>query len=147
MTGAIHLLSNVDLHLEDGAVLRFSGNVTDFPLVFTRYAGIECINHSPLVYAYRQTNIAITGSGVLDASGTAPWNVGYDFTGILEPLVAAGLPPEKRIVTDHGRLRSAFVEPYLCTNVLIQGITLRHALFWQLHPTLCSNVTIDGVTT
>ncbi len=50
-TGAIHLLSNVDLHLEGGAVLRFSGNVADFPLVFTRYAGIECINHSPLVYA------------------------------------------------------------------------------------------------
>jgi len=61
--------------------------------------------------------------------------------------VAAGLPPEKRVVTDHGRLRSAFVEPYLCTNVLIQGITLRRALFSQLHPTLCSNVTIDGVTT
>ncbi|MDQ6877549.1 MAG: glycosyl hydrolase family 28 protein, partial [Candidatus Dormibacteraeota bacterium] len=55
--------------------------------------------------------------------------------------------PEQRIVPQHGALRSAFVEPYRCTNVLFQGITLRQAQFWQLHPTLCSNVTVDSVTT
>jgi polygalacturonase len=146
-TGAIHLLNNVDLHLERGAVLQFNGAVNNYPLVLTRVAGIECMNYSPMVYAFGQTNIALTGEGVLDASGTASWNVGTDFTRILDPLVAAGVPSEQRIVPGRGQLRSSFVQPYRCTNVLIQGVTLRRAQFWQLHPTLCQNVTIDRVTT
>lgn len=146
-TGAIHLLSGVDFHLKAGAVLKFNGNAAGYPLVLTRYEGIECINRSPMVYAYGQTNIGLTGSGILDASGTGSWNVGSNRMGVLDPLVAAGLPPQKRIVPDHGQLRSTFVEPYACDKVLIQGITLRQAQFWQLHPTRCRNVTVDGVTT
>ena len=146
-TGAIHLLNDVDFHLEDGAVLQFNANADNFPLVLTRYEGIECMNHSPMIYAYGQSNIALTGSGILDALGTRPWNRGNDRAGILEPLVAAGVPPEERIVPDYGQLRSTFVEPYNCTNVLIQGVTLRQSQFWQMHPTLCRNVTVDDVTT
>jgi polygalacturonase len=145
--GAVHLRDGVDLHVDRGATLMFSGNVTDYPLVRTRYAGIECVNHSSMVYAYRQTNIALTGEGVLDASQTTAWNVGGDLPHVLEPLVFARVPPEKRIVPEHGSLRSSFVEPYGCTNVLIQGVTLRQSQFWQVHPTLCRNVTIDSVTT
>src|SRR5438552_5624668 len=146
-TGAIHLLNNVDMHLERGAVLRFNGAIGNYPLVLTRVAGIECMNYSPMVYAYEQTNIALTGDGVLDAAETASWNVGTDFTRILDPLVAAGLPPEQRVVPEHGHLRSSFVQPYRCRRVLVQGVTLRHSQFWQLHPTLCQSVTIDGVNT
>jgi polygalacturonase len=146
-TGAIHLLSGVDLNLGPGAVLRFSGNAADYPLVLTRYEGIECMNHSPMVYAHGQTNIALTGAGTLDASGTRRWNLGSNRTGILEPLVAAGIPPEQRVIPDHDHLRSAFVEFYRCTNVLVQGVTLRRSQFWQLHPTLCRNVRIESVTT
>lgn len=146
-TGAIRLLSNVDLHLEKGALLRFSGNANEYPLVLTRYEGIECMNHSPMIYAYGENNIALTGAGVLDASETRSWNSGSHRDSVLEPLVAGGVPPERRIVPDHGRLRSTFVEPYRCTNVLIQDIALRQSQFWQLHPTLCRNVTVDSVTT
>jgi regulation of enolase protein 1 (concanavalin A-like superfamily) len=146
-TGAIALLDNVDLHLEPGAVLAFNGNVDEYPLVLTRYEGIECMNHSPMIYAYGRTNIALTGSGTLSALGTRPWNVGSDRAGILEPLVAAGVPPEERVVPNYGHLRSTFVEPYDCSNVLIQGVTLSQSQFWQLHPTLCQNVTVDSVTT
>jgi polygalacturonase len=146
-TGAIALLSNVDLHLEQGTVLSFNGNVDEYPLVLTRYEGIECMNHSPMIYAYGQTNIALTGDGTLTALGTRSWNVGSNRAGILEPLVAAGIPPDQRIVPNYGSLRSTFVEPYNCTNVLIQGVTLSQSQFWQLHPTLCTNVTVDSVTT
>jgi polygalacturonase len=100
-----------------------------------------------MVYAYGQTNIALTGDGVLDASGTARWNVGSDRAGILEPLVTAGVAPEVRKVPNHGPLPTAFVEQYRCTNLLIQGVVLRHSQFWQLHPTLCRNVHVEDVTT
>ncbi len=145
VTGAIYLKSNVDLHLNSGAILMFSGDASKYPLVLTRYEGIECINHSPMIYAYRESNIGLTGSGILDASGTATWNKGSNRAGILDPLVAEGVPPQQRNVA--GKLRSTFVEPYSTTRVLIQGVTLRHSQFWQLHPTLCTNVTVDGVTT
>ncbi|SFW65349.1 glycoside hydrolase family 28 protein [Amycolatopsis australiensis] len=147
LTGAIHLKSNVDLHLEPGAVLTFSGDASKYPNVLTRYEGIECVNRSPMIYAYGQKNIGLTGKGTLDAAATSSWNKGSD-RAYLETLVAKGTPPDKRVVPGSGHtMRSAFVEPYACENVLIQGVTLKNPMFWQLHPTLCRNVTVDGVTT
>lgn len=145
VTGAIYLKSNVDLHLDAGATLMFSGDASRYPLVLTRYEGIECMNHSPMIYAFGEKNVALTGSGTLDASGTASWNHGSNRAGVLEPLVARGVPPQQRNAA--GKLRSSFVQPYNCDTVLIQGVTLRNSRFWQLHPTLCRNVTVDGVTT
>jgi polygalacturonase len=50
ITGKIHLQSHVDLHLEEGAVLLFSGDPKDYlPPVFTLWAGIECYNYSPAI--------------------------------------------------------------------------------------------------
>ncbi len=146
VTGAIYLKSNVNVRL-DGATLRFSGTANNFPTVLTRYEGIECMNRSPMVYAFGETNIALTGSGTLDAANTSSWNRGSD-RAFLEDLVADGVAPRQRIVPGSGHtMRSTFIEPYNCTNVLIQGITLRNSMFWQLHPTLCRNVTVDGVNT
>jgi len=147
LTGAIRLLSNVNLNLASGATLKFSGDASKFPLVLTRYEGIECMNRSPMIYAHGASNIALTGSGVLDASGTASWNQGSD-RAYLETLVAKGVPADKRVVPGSGhQMRSTFVEPYSCDTVLIQGVTLHNSRFWQLHPTLSTNVTIDSVTT
>src|SRR2546430_10171731 len=145
VTGAIYLKSNVDLHLDLGATLMFSGDASRYPLVLTRYEGIECMNHSPMIYAFGEKNIALTGRRPLDGSGTASWYHGGNRKGVLEPLVARGVPPQRRNAA--GKLRSSFVQPYNCDTVLIQGVTLRHSLFWQLHPTLCRHVTVDGVTT
>jgi polygalacturonase len=147
VTGAIYLKSNVNLRL-DGATLMFSGDASKFPTVLTRYESIECMNRSPMIYAYGETNIGLTGNGILDAGNTASWNTGSRRT-FLENWIAQGITdPRKRVVPGSGNtLRSAFVEPYRCDRVLIQGITLRTPMFWQLHPTLCTNVTVDGVTT
>ena len=141
VTGAIRLKSNVDLHLNSGATLKFSGDASKYPTVLTRYEGIECMNHSPMVYAFGETNIALTGSGTLDAGGTSAWNKGSD-RAFLESLIDKGVVPG----SGHD-MRSTFIEPYNCTNVLIQGVTLKNPMFWQLHPTLCTNVIVDGVTT
>jgi polygalacturonase len=146
VTGAIYLKSNVNVRL-DGATLKFSGTASNFPTVLTRYEGIECMNRSPMIYAYGERNIALTGTGTLDAANTSSWNKGND-RAYLETLVAAGVPPEQRIVPGSGHeLRSSFVEPYNCDTVLIQGISVRNSMFWQLHPTLCRNVTVDRVST
>lgn len=63
LTGAVHLLSNVDLHLAEGSTLKFlEGPEAYFPLVYTRFQGIEPYNYSPFIYAFEQENIGVTGS-------------------------------------------------------------------------------------
>lgn len=129
VTGAIYLKSNVDLNLAAGATLAFSGDASKYPTVLTRYEGIECMNRSPMIYAHGEHNIAVTGSGVLDAGGTSSWNKGSD-RAYLDGLVAKGVPPEQRIVPGSGHdMRSTFIEPYSCDTVLIQGITLKNPMF------------------
>jgi len=43
LSGAIHLKSNIELHIQKGAELRFSNKFSDYlPVVFTRWEGLEC---------------------------------------------------------------------------------------------------------
>ena len=64
--GPIRLRSNVELHLAEGAKIVFSDDPEDYlPVVPTSWEGVECLNYSPLVYAYGCTNVAITGKGTL----------------------------------------------------------------------------------
>ena len=144
LIGALRLRSRVQLHLAAGASLIFTEDRRQYPAVFTRYEGLECVNRSPPIYALDELDIALTGEGTLDASRTAGSNRGDD-RGFLESLVARGVALSERNVVD--RLRTSFVQPYRCANVLIQDVTLVGSPFWQLHPVLCIDVTVEGVTT
>jgi polygalacturonase len=145
--GAIRLLSNVDLHL-NGATILFTGDASKYPLSITRYQGIDLMNRSPLIHAVDQTNIAVTGNGILDGAATAKWNKdGKGNFAILQQMARDGVPIAQRVFGAVHPLRTTLLEPYHCTNVFIQGITIRNSHFWQMHPCLCTNVLVDGVTT
>ena len=58
LTGPIRLRSNVELHLAAGATLRFLTDPASYPIVRTRWQGIECLSHSPLIYAYDEVNVS-----------------------------------------------------------------------------------------
>jgi polygalacturonase len=141
VSGAIILLDNIDLHFDRGATILFSGDASKYPIVRTRYEGIELMNHAPMIYAFERKNIAVTGPGVLDATATASWNVGGN-RGKLETWANTNQPVEQRT---GNQSRTSFVQPYLCTNVLIQGITLKGSNFWQFHPVLSKYVLFDVV--
>jgi polygalacturonase len=165
LTGAIRLRSNVNLHLAEGSVLRFSTNPADYPLVHTRWEGMELINYSPLVYAYRERNVAVTGSGTLDGQSDSAhwWSWKGKWGGTIDhgwregmpnqlaarnrllAMVEANVPLARRVFGDGFYLRPAFIQPYGCENVLIEGVRLRGAPFWQVHPVLCRNVTVRGL--
>jgi polygalacturonase len=168
-TGPIELKSNVCLHLEEGAVLKFSTNPEDYlPVVLSRWEGWDCYNLKPLIYAYEQENIAITGKGILDGQASSdnwwPWKskkeygwkegmVSQEWNGDKEAgrnrlarMEAEEIPVEERIMSIEDRLRPPFFQPYLCKNVLVEGITINRSPFWLLHPLLCENVIIRGVT-
>ncbi|MFS6558402.1 glycoside hydrolase family 28 protein, partial [Parabacteroides distasonis] len=72
LSGPITLLSNVDLHLEKGAIVAFTTDMSQYPIVETTYEGQparKCL--SPL-NAKNAENIAITGYGIFDGQGE-PW--------------------------------------------------------------------------
>jgi len=85
--GPIVLKSNVHVHLTKGAHVYFSNDPDDFAkygdvdcgangkLVLSRWQSNDCLNYAPMVYAYGQTNIALTGedwSSILDGQGGVP---------------------------------------------------------------------------
>jgi polygalacturonase len=165
LTGAIRLKSNVEMHVAEGATLLFDTNPASYPIVFTRWEGMELMNYSPLIYAYGEKNIAITGGGTLDGQASAvhwwawkgPWGGKIEYgwkQGMpdqrparrkLFDMAEAGVPVEERVFGDDSMLRPPFIQPYRCENVLIEGIRLRNSPFWNIHPVLCRNVILRGV--
>jgi len=158
LTGPIHLKSNTRLHLDEGSTLKFSRDTRQYlPLVLTRFEGTECMNYSPLIYAFEQTNIAVTGTGALD--GQADKDHWWTLRGPAQPgspgarsdadaLVAMAdkdVPVSQRLFGEGHNLRPAFFQPYRSTNVLIEGVSIRNSPMWELNPVLCRNVTVRGV--
>ncbi|NUP45967.1 MAG: glycoside hydrolase family 28 protein [Catenulispora sp.] len=150
-TGPIHLASRIELHVAEGATLLFGTDPAAYlPAVLSRWQGIELMNYSPLIYARGASDVAVTGSGILDGQASAAnwwaWKKpgDTDFP-VFEAAVDAGLPVEQRDGTKY-HFRPAFFEPYDCDRVLVEGVTFRNSPFWHLHPTLCRDVVVRGVT-
>ena len=161
-TGAIHLRSNVNLHVQAGATILFSRDPTAYlPAVFTRWEGMELMGYSALIYAFEQTNVAITGSGTLDGNADDanwwPWKGQRDHgwkagdpnqlgpRERLVQMVEAGAPVASRMFADGSYLRPQFIQPYRCTNVLIEDVRIVNSPMWEIHPVLCTNVTVRRV--
>ncbi len=156
LTGAIRLKSGVNLHVSEGATLKFIFDPAKYPVVFTRWEGVECMNYSAFIYAFEQENIAVTGKGTLD--GGADWDTWWSWNkkgeGATKQKIArdklnemgeAGVPVEQRIFGEGSFLRPNFIQPYRCKNILIEGVTIVRSPMWELHPVLSENITVRGV--
>ncbi len=69
LTGPITLLSKVELHLQDNAVILFDKKKEEYPLIVTDYEGIRRIRAVSPINATGQQDISITGNGVIDGNG------------------------------------------------------------------------------
>ena len=162
MTGAVRLKSNVCLHIEKNATLRFSQDLKKYlPVVFTRFEGMELMNYSPFIYAFEQENLAITGEGTLDGQADPShwWNWTGSFmhgwkSGMpnqcqdrdsLLQMVEDGIPPEKRVFGEGHFLRVNFIQFYHCKNILMEGVTILRSPMWEIHPVLSENITVRNV--
>lgn len=166
-TGPIHLKSNVNLHVSKGALVLFSRDTKKYlPQVYTRFEAVELMNYSPLIYAYEQENIAITGEGELNGQANDEnwwfWKGKWGHAGQerqkkegspdqkeanerLKKMAEDGVPVKDRIFGEGDYLRPNFIQPYKCKNVLIEGVTIKESPMWVIHPVLCENVTIRKV--
>lgn len=162
LTGPIHLKSNVNLYVSDGATLQFQRDPKHYlPLVLTRFESVECMNYSPLIYAFNQTNIAVSGSGTLDGQADCdhwwPWKGKTDCgwrkgdpnqakaRSALAEASEKDVPVSDRVFGEGHYLRPNFIQPYRCTNVLIEGVKIRNSPMWEVNPVLCRNVTVQNL--
>ncbi|HEV8591659.1 MAG TPA: glycoside hydrolase family 28 protein, partial [Pyrinomonadaceae bacterium] len=162
LTGAIHLKSNVNLYLSKGATLKFSSDASKYPIVHTRWEGMECMNVSPFIYAFDQTNIAVTGEGTLDGQANNEhwwlwhgnpkygWKEGMTnqraARARLYKMMETGVGINERVFGEADRLRPNFIQPYKCKNVLIEGVKIVNSPMWEIHPVLSENVTVRKVS-
>ncbi|MGM9735150.1 MAG: glycoside hydrolase family 28 protein [Candidatus Cryptobacteroides sp.] len=125
ITGTLVLKDNVELHLAQGAYLIASGDDKDFPAQPSASYRSEKDSDGwlALIYAVEAKNISITGRGVIDGRGRGRGRRGQT-TRTLRP---------KNVV---------FVS---CSNVRVEGITMRNAATWNQHYVDCEDVTIDDI--
>ena len=163
-TGAIELKSHVNLVLEEGATLHFAFEPKLYPLVRTSWEGLACWNYSPCIYAYKATDIAITGKGTIDGGGNNDtfwqWNgnprFGYK-EGVtkesqklgsrskLLKMAEDGVPFDERKFGMGYGLRPQLVNMLHCERILIKDVKMINSPFWVIHPLLSKNITVDGV--
>ena len=150
-SGRITLKSNINLRLDHGAILEFSGDVADYqPAVFTRHEGVEVMSAGAFIYANGETNIALTGGGTVcgppmdDAMRKLP-----NGNSVVEKDINPSTPVEERICDGlEGRTfyRPKSFSPVNCKNVLVEGVTFERSVLWNVNPIYCDNVIIRGIT-
>ncbi len=125
VTGPVRMKSNVNLHLEFGAVLL---GVTRLEAYHAAFPPSEGRRRTPaLIFAENQENIAVTGYGTIDGQGGhKTFQHGND---------ADGGPARPKIIYFAG-----------CKNVRVQDIHLRNAAYWTQHYEGCDGVVIRGVS-
>lgn len=152
-SGPIHLRSNCELRLEEGATVKFSPNPEDYlPAVEVSWEGLECMNYSPMVYAYQCENVAITGSGTLTPDMTT-WREWFARPKAhLEALKQIyewgylGTPvAERMIATGESHLRPHMIHLNQCRNVRLEGFKVRNSPFWTIHLYRCDGGVVRGL--
>lgn len=150
LSGRIHLKSNVELHIAEGAELHFSGELEDYrPAVFTRHEGVEVMSLGACIYALDQDNIAVTGRGTLFGPAPGPVKEQMMTQSVVEEFVPLDRPVAERVYEGHDGapiFLPMFVSPTRCTRVFIEGVTLEKTAFWNIVPVYCDGVIIRGVT-
>ncbi|MCH7408081.1 glycoside hydrolase family 28 protein [Belliella sp. DSM 111904] len=160
LTGAIHLKSNINLHLDAGALLKFSTDLEEYlPFVKMRWEGTVMQNFSPLIYAYQAENISITGRGKIDGQGKAWWEEMYRIRYPKEELplnkyqiLWDELNPDLKTEPYYqGTIGMKFFRPPLiqvfeCKNIKIEGLTIVNSPFWTVNPAFSEDIKISGLT-
>ena len=141
-TGPIHFRSNCELHLADKAVIAFTDDPADYlPAVHTTWEGVECLNYSPLVYAYGVENVSITGKGLLRPKmdlwekwfvrGEAHMRATeclYHWCSTNAPLAARNVP-----AIEGSNVRPHLIQMNRAKNVLLDGFRIQGSPFWMIH--------------
>ena len=175
LTGPIVFCSNIDLHLEKGALILFSTDLSLYPIIDANYEGQQTRRCQSPVSGLNLQNISITGDGTIDGSGQVwralkkakvtelEWVKLTSNGGFIEKSTwypsAKFMKGEKMNKTNVPNLNLSneqweeikdFLRPVMisfvgCKNLMLQGVLFENSPNWNIHPLLCENVIIDRV--
>ncbi|SHG17459.1 Polygalacturonase [Flavobacterium fluvii] len=149
LNGPIHFVSNVNLHLEDGAKIRFGSNPKDYPLVLTSWEGTMLYNYSPMIYANNVENISITGNGIIDGEAKNTW-IKWKPLEKKDQLLSREMnhkntPIKERIFGEGHYLRPQLIQFFNSKNILVENVQIEDSPFWCVHLLKSKSITIRGV--
>jgi polygalacturonase len=173
LTGPIELLSHVNLYLAADAIVQFTGDHTQYPILDTKGAPVVT---SP-IFGHDAAEIAITGDGTFDGAGDtwrpvkkekttpAQWNALLASGGAVSSDGKIWWPTREAMNGDsylrrlHGKsgltpddylpardfLRPVLLTLVNCKHILIKGVLLRNSPKFVFYPNHCSDLTVDRV--
>jgi polygalacturonase len=136
LSGALFFKPKTKLRLLEGAKLKGSDNIADYPLGPSRMEGRKLDYYAALVNAYKVDNFSITGPGTIDGNGAKFWKYFWDHR---DSMRKAG--KESTNLEVH-RPRLLFI--WGCNNVNIKNVKLHNSGFWTTHLYQSNNVLIEG---
>jgi polygalacturonase len=144
LVGSIFLKSNMEFHLQEGAVLLGSKDCKDYPLVFSRVAGIEMDWPAAIINVFDKSNVRITGKGIIDGQGEYWWNKywGADGHGGLRKIYDS---KNLRWVADYEIQRPRMILVFNSESVELQDFTAKKSGFWTVQITYSSKIHIHDI--
>jgi exo-poly-alpha-galacturonosidase len=126
LTGAIFLKPGVNLLVEKDGTLKGSTEPKDYPVLRTRWEGVECERSAALVSAIDLTGVELSGEGTIDGSGDE-WVRLFN-----EMNAQKGIPPKTKVpVPPPGRPKLICFQN--CRQVRISNLSLLNSASWGLH--------------
>lgn len=153
VTGTIHFKDSCLLYLSEGSTLVFEDDPSLYlPAVHTSWEGTECMNYSPLIYAFGCKNVGIAGSGTI-APKMDFWRTWFarpeehiQATRQLYAMCSTGVAVEhRRMEEGKANMRPHLIQFNRCTNVTLDGFKIRESPFWTIHLYLCKDAWVHGL--
>jgi alpha-L-rhamnosidase len=122
VSGALFFKPKVNLRLTEGAVLKCSTDLSNFPAQRTRIEGHFMDNFTPaFINAKNCDGFQLTGDGILDGAGMKVWEAFWAGRAANKNFANTALP----------RARLALIED--SKDIKIEGIAFKDSQFWNCH--------------
>lgn len=136
LTGALFFKPKTKLLLQEGARLKGSDHIDNYPLIPSRMEGRSIYYYAALINAYHVDSFQINGPGTIDGNGLKYWEYFWFY---------------RDSVKQHGRSatnlevhRPRLVFIWGSNNVTIKDVKLHNAGFWTTHLYQCNDVLIEN---
>lgn len=128
LSGALFFKQGTHLHLEEGARLKGSDDISNFPIRITRMEGQTLKYFTALINADSLNGFTISGKGTLDGNGLRYWKSFW---------LRREFNPK---TTNMDEMRPRLLYVSNSKNVQISGVKLINSPFWTSHYYKCENV-------
>ncbi len=133
VSGALQMRQGVHLFLREGAELRGSTDIADFPVCDTRIEGQSCKYFPALINVEGLDGFKLFGKGTIDGQGLPYWKAFW---------LRRTWNPQ---CTNKDEQRPRLVYVSHSSNVEISGVTLQNSPFWTCHLYKSDHVLLHGL--